>query len=57
MEKRKRGRPTDSPKPYQLSVKYDEECKDILDAYCAKKQVTRMEAVRRGLKKLGEELS
>lgn len=57
MEKRKRGRPTDNPKPYQLSVKYNEECKEILDAYCEKKQVTRMEAVRRGLKKLEEELS
>ncbi len=50
------GRPTDNPKPYQLSVKYDEECKEILERYCEQENVPRMEAIRRGIKKLKDEL-
>lgn len=50
------GRPTDNPKPYQLTVKYDEECKQILTAYCAQENVNKMEAARRGIKKLKNDL-
>ena len=50
------GRPTDNPKPYQLSVKYDEKCRSILEEYCRQKNVTRMEAVRRGIYKLSDDL-
>ena len=50
------GRPTDNPKPYQLSVKYDEKCRNILEEYCRQKNVTRMEAVRRGIYKLSDDL-
>lgn len=56
MGERKRGRPTDNPKPYRMAVKYDEECKAILEAYCAQEQVNRMEATRRAIRKLKEDL-
>ena len=50
------GRPTDNPKPYRMSVKYDEECKKILEQYCEQEKVNRMEAARRGIKKLKDDL-
>ena len=56
MSAKKIGRPTDNPKPYQLSVKYDEKCRSILEEYCRQKNVTRMEAVRRGIYKLSDDL-
>ena len=56
MGTKKMGRPTDNPKPYQMTVKYDEECKQIMESYCEEKKVSRMEAVRRGVKKLKDEL-
>lgn len=56
MTKGKRGRPTDNPKPYRIAVKMDQECKDILDAYCKQEQVPMMEAARRGIKRLKPDL-
>lgn len=53
---KKRGRPTDNPKPYRMAVKYDEKCKKILEAYCAQENVNRMEAARRGIMKLESDL-
>lgn len=50
------GRPTDDPKPYKLTVRVDEESKKILDAYTEQEKVSQMEAIRRGIKKLGAEL-
>ena len=46
------GRPTDNPKPYQLTVRVDEEGKKILDKYTEQEGITQMEAIRRGIKKL-----
>ena len=46
------GRPTDNPKPYKLTVRVDEESKQILDAYTEQEKVSQMEALRRGIKKL-----
>ena len=46
------GRPTDNPKPYQLTVRVDEEGKKILDKYTEQEGITLMEAIRRGIKKL-----
>ena len=46
------GRPTDTPKPYKLTVRVDEASKQILDAYTEQEKVTQMEAIRRGIKKL-----
>ncbi len=39
-------------KPYHMTLKYDEECKETLGKYCEQEKVTRMEAVRRGIKKV-----
>lgn len=50
------GRPTDNPKPYRMTVKYDEECKEILEKYCKQKGVKKMQAARLGIKKLADEL-
>ena len=52
----KRGPKEELPKPYRMAVKYDEECKQILESYCAQEIVNRMEAARRGIKKLKEDL-
>lgn len=50
------GRPTDNPKPYKITTRIDEESKTILDMYCKQEDVSRMEAVRRGIKKLETDL-
>ena len=50
------GRPTDNPKPYKITTRIDEESKKILDKYCEQKKVSQMEAVRRGIKKLENDL-
>ncbi len=55
-EKKKMGRPTDNPKGTSIHVRLDEECKTILAEYCAQQQVTKMEATRRGIKKLKDDL-
>lgn len=56
MEKGKRGRPTDNPKSFRIGVKLDSEAKEILDKYCEQKNVNQMEAARRGIKKLKDDL-
>ena len=53
---KKRGPKTDNPKPYRMAVKYDEKCKQILEEYCVQKNVNKMEAARRGIMKLEEDL-
>ena len=50
------GRPTENPKPYMVSARIDEKTKRILDEYCAKFNVNRMEAIRRGIQKLDHEI-
>ena len=57
MEKgKKRGPKTDNPKPYRMAVRYDEKCKDILEAYGKQENVNKMEAARRGIMKLEDDL-
>lgn len=50
----KMGRPTDNPKTERISVRLDNECVEVLDWYCEEKNVSRVEAVRQGIKKLKE---
>lgn len=57
MGEKKRGRPTDNPKPYRIAVKMDAHTKKILDSYCEQEQVNQMEAARRGIRKLESDLS
>lgn len=56
MADKKIGRPTDNPKPYRVNARLDEESKEILDAYTKQEKVTAMEAVRRAIKKLRDDL-
>lgn len=53
---KKMGRPTDNPKPYKIAVRLDEEAKEILDDYCKQENVNQMEAARRGIKKLKDDI-
>ncbi|SKC77313.1 ribbon-helix-helix domain-containing protein [Maledivibacter halophilus] len=53
---KKMGRPTDNPKKYRIAVRLDEESKNILEQYCKEKKVNQMEAARRGIKKLKDDL-
>lgn len=46
------GRPTDNPKPYKVTVRLDENSKQILDEYCEQESITKMEGIRRGIKEL-----
>jgi hypothetical protein len=39
-----------------MAVKYDEEYKEILEAYCSLENVNKIEATRRGIKKLKDDL-
>lgn len=52
----KMGRPTDNPKPYKIAVRLDAEAKTILDEYCQQENVNQMEAARRGIKKLKDDI-
>ncbi len=54
-EKKKMGRPTNSPKTTQFSIRFDEKTLEILDAYCKKKNLTRPQAVRYAVQRLKEE--
>ena len=54
-EKKKMGRPTDNPKNISLHIRLDEKSVQILTEYCARENVTRVEAVRRGIGKLEDE--
>lgn len=53
---KKKGRPTTNPKRDRIAVRLDAESKEILDQYCEQKDVNKMEAARRGIKKLKEDL-
>lgn len=50
------GRPTDNPKPHKITVRIDDKSKEILDTYCEQEQVNQMEAVRRGIGKLEDDI-
>lgn len=51
-KEKKMGRPTDSPKNTQFSVRFDNESIKILDDYCNQEQISRPEGVRRAVKQL-----
>ncbi len=51
------GRPTDNPKPFRVNVRINEKCEKILEKYCKQEDISKMEAVRRGIKKLEKDLT
>lgn len=54
MPDKKMGRPTDSPKNTQFSVRFDDETLNILDEYCEKEKISRPQGVRQAVRKLKE---
>ena len=52
----RKGRPTDNPKGVSIHVRLDKESADILSEYCEQENVSKMEATRRGIKKLRSEI-
>jgi hypothetical protein len=50
------GRPTDNPKGTSIHVRLDKKCEEILNAYCEQEKVSKMEATRRGIKRLEPDL-
>lgn len=56
MDSKKRGRPTDNPKPHRIAVRMDDETKEILEAYCKQENINQMEAARRGIRKLKDDI-
>lgn len=55
-DKKKMGRPTENPKGTPMHVRLDEEASAILNKYCDQENVSKMEAARRGIKKLKDDL-
>ena len=50
------GRPTDNQSHTKSQYEWTKESKEILDQYCEQEQVSQMEAIRRGVKKLAPEI-
>ena len=50
------GRPTDNPKNTQITTRIDEETKRILDSYCLQENIPQNEGVRRGIRKLKDDI-
>lgn len=50
------GRPTNNPKIAKVQAKIDEDTKAILALYCEQEGISESEAIRRGIRKLGEDL-
>ncbi len=52
----KMGRPTDNKKGNPIHVRLDDKCDKILDKYIVQENVSRAEAIRRGIIKLEDDL-
>lgn len=52
----KRGRPTDNRKGKPIHVRLDDKCERIVNEYSAQENVSRAEAIRRGIEKLEVDL-
>lgn len=50
------GRPTNDPKRERITVRLDSESSKILKEYCEDKNVEKAEAIRRGVKKLEDDI-
>lgn len=50
------GRPTDNPKGKPVHIRLDEKSESILDEYTKQEQVSRAEAIRRGIGKLEDDI-
>ncbi len=50
------GRPTDNPKRERITVRLDGCSSNILNEYCKQEECERAEAIRRGIKKLEDDI-
>lgn len=57
MAAKKMGRPTDSPKDIDIKIRFDKDTVDKLEICSEKMQITRAEVVRRGVKKMYDDLN
>lgn len=53
---KKKGRPTDNPKAHKITIRLDDDGKQILDMYCDQKSVSQTEAIRCGIGKLKDDI-
>ena len=56
MSGQKKGRPTNNPLPHKISIRINDDSQEILNTYCFKENVTKTEAIERGIKKLVDDL-
>ena len=56
MSNKKVGRPTDNPKTKPIHVRLDLESDKILEDYCSQENIPRTEGIRRGIKKLKDDI-
>lgn len=56
MSAQKKGRPTDNPRPHKISIRINSHSKEILEAYCSQENVSKTEAIERGIGKLEDDL-
>lgn len=49
MKPKKLGRPTENPKSKPIHVRLDEKCYMILEQYIQQENISRAEAIRRGI--------
>lgn len=56
MPDKKIGRPTDNPKKERITVRLDGDSSEILHSYCRQENVEMAEAIRRGIKKLRDDV-
>ena len=54
MASKKMGRPTQDPKPNKLNIRINDEDLQTLNDYCKRKNKTKPEGVRDGIKSLKE---
>ena len=53
----KTGRPkSENPKSNRITVRIDDETMKTLNEYCLKENVEKAEAIRRGIKKIGQKI-
>ena len=53
-EKKKLGRPTDSPKRHEIKVRLDDATLESLDNYCKRRETTRVQGIRDGINALND---
>ena len=56
MAAKKIGRPTDSPKVIDIKIRFDKDTVDKLEECSEKMRITRAEVVRRGVRKMYDDL-